>query len=91
EPWAILGAADRLWGETPPLASPVAAAEAIRQVLARPLAAGGRMHQITRHMLGLFHGRPGARQWKRILSERASQGTLADYDAALAAVSVDAA
>ena len=29
EPWAILGAADRLWGETPPLASPVAAAEAM--------------------------------------------------------------
>ncbi|KGJ15219.1 tRNA-dihydrouridine synthase A [Paracoccus sanguinis] len=91
EPWAILGAADRLWGETPQLASPVAAAEAMREVLARHLAAGGRMHQITRHMLGLFHGRPGARQWKRILSERASQGTLADYDAALAAVSVDAA
>ena len=91
EPWAILGAADRLWGETPPLASPVAAAEAMREVLARHLAAGGRMHQITRHMLGLFHGRPGARQWKRILSERASQGTLADYDAALAAVSGDAA
>lgn len=91
EPWAILGAADRLWGETPPLASPVAAAEAMREVLARHLAAGGRMHQITRHMLGLFHGRPGARQWKRILSERASQGTLADYDAALAAVSLDAA
>ncbi|KGJ17803.1 tRNA-dihydrouridine synthase A [Paracoccus sanguinis] len=91
EPWAILGAADRLWGEAPPLASPVAAAEAMREVLARHLAAGGRMHQITRHMLGLFHGRPGARQWKRILSERASQGTLADYDAALAAVSLDAA
>lgn len=91
EPWAILGAADRLWGEAPPLGSPVAAAEAMREVLARHLAAGGRMHQITRHMLGLFHGRPGARQWKRILSERASQGTLADYDAALAAVSVDAA
>ena len=33
-----------------------------------------------------LRGRPGARQWKRILSERASQGTLADYDAALAAV-----
>ena len=91
EPWAILGAADRLWGETPPLASPVAAAEAMREVLARHLAAGGRMHQITRHMIGLLHGRPGARQWKRILSERASQGTLADYDVALAAVSVDAA
>ena len=25
------------------------------------LASGGRLHQITRHMLGLFHGRAGAR------------------------------
>ena len=59
----------------------------MRERVARHLKAGGRMHQITRHMLGLFHGRPGARAWKRILSERASSGTLEDYDAALAAVS----
>ncbi len=26
---------------------------------------------ITRHMLGLFHGRPGARKWRRYLSENA--------------------
>ena len=35
------------------------------------LAGGGRLNQITRHMLGLFAGRPGARHWKRVLSERA--------------------
>ena len=33
------------------------------------LAAGGRLHQVTRHMLGLFAGRPGARAWRRILSQ----------------------
>ncbi|MBY4892014.1 tRNA dihydrouridine(20/20a) synthase DusA [Rhodobacteraceae bacterium N5(2021)] len=32
---------------------------------------GGRLNQITRHILGLFAGRPGARGWKRILSEGA--------------------
>jgi len=32
---------------------------------------GGRLHQITRHMLGLFAGRPGARAWRRRLSEGA--------------------
>ena len=37
----------------------------------RHLAAGGRLNQISRHMLGLFHGLPGARQWRRILSEGA--------------------
>jgi len=35
------------------------------------LAQGGRLHQVTRHMLGLFAGRPGARGWKRYLSENA--------------------
>lgn len=86
QPWQILGAADTLWGEAPPFASPIEAAQAMRAVVAAHLAQRGRMHQITRHMLGLFHGCPGARGWKRILSERASAGTLADYDAALAAV-----
>ena len=37
------------------------------------LSAGGRLHQITRHMLGLFAGRPGARGWRRTLSEGATQ------------------
>lgn len=32
---------------------------------------GGRLNQISRHMLGLFSGRPGARMWRRVLSERA--------------------
>ena len=35
------------------------------------LANGGRLQQITRHMLGLFQGRPGARMWRRHLSENA--------------------
>ncbi|SHI80751.1 tRNA-U16,U17-dihydrouridine synthase [Shimia gijangensis] len=37
------------------------------------LAEGGRLHQITRHMLGLFTGRPGARMWRRVLSEGATR------------------
>lgn len=32
---------------------------------------GTRLNQITRHMLGLFAGRPGARAWRRKLSEEA--------------------
>ena len=34
---------------------------------------GGRLNQITRHMLGLFAGRPGARGWRRSLSEGAAK------------------
>ena len=32
---------------------------------------GGRLNNIARHMLGLFHGEPGARAYRRILSEGA--------------------
>ncbi|HXK55697.1 MAG TPA: tRNA dihydrouridine(20/20a) synthase DusA, partial [Gammaproteobacteria bacterium] len=32
------------------------------------LAAGVPLNRITRHILGLFHGQPGARAWRRYLS-----------------------
>ncbi len=51
----------------------LAVVRAMRPYVEAHLAGGGRLHQITRHMLGLFHGRPGARHWRRILSERANQ------------------
>lgn len=35
------------------------------------LDSGGKLQQITRHMMGLFAGRPGARIWRRVLSEGA--------------------
>jgi tRNA-dihydrouridine synthase A len=34
----------------------------------RVVAEGGRVAHVTRHMIGLFHGHPGARQWRRILT-----------------------
>ena len=37
----------------------------------RELAAGERLNRITRHMLGLFAGQPGARSWRRHISENA--------------------
>ena len=39
--------------------------------IAAHVANGGKLAHVTRHMLGLFAGRPGARGWKRVLSERA--------------------
>ena len=46
-------------------------AQAMLPYIEAHLAAGGRLQQVTRHMLGLFAGRPGARGWKRHLSEQA--------------------
>ena len=45
-----------------------AAVEAFEPYVAAHLAAGGRLHDITRHMLGLFAGRPGARAFRRRLA-----------------------
>lgn len=36
----------------------------------KELAAGTPINRITRHILGLFHGQPGARKWRRMLSEQ---------------------
>jgi tRNA-dihydrouridine synthase A len=84
----LLGADSALWGAPDPVATPVETAQAMRPYLARHLDAGGRLHAVTRHMLGLFHGRPGARAWRRLLSEAGGRpgAGLADYDTALAAV-----
>ena len=40
---------------------------------ARHIAAGGRLSHITRHMVGLFHGLPGARRYRQILSTEATR------------------
>ncbi len=49
------------------------AARAMIPYIEAHLEAGGKLHQVTRHMLGLFAGRPGARAWRRRLSEGATR------------------
>ncbi|PRD41594.1 tRNA dihydrouridine(20/20a) synthase DusA [Phyllobacterium phragmitis] len=43
----------------------------------RHIASGGRLSHVTRHMIGLFQGMPGARRWRQILS---TEATRADAD-----------
>ncbi len=45
--------------------------ERMQAYAARQLAAGGRLAAVTRHMLGLYAGQPGARDYRRLLSEGA--------------------
>ncbi len=83
---ALIGA-DALWGDDfAPDAHAVV--QAMKPYIDAHLSGGGRLHQITRHMLGLFTGRPGARGWRRVLSEGASRpgAGLALIDRALAEV-----
>ena len=39
--------------------------------IGRRMREGVPLKSITRHMMGLFHGEPGARSWRRVLSEEA--------------------
>ena len=67
----LIGADARIFGDDRPQRT---AEQAVRDMLPyidAHLTAGGRLNQITRHMLGLFQGRPGARRWRRTLSEEA--------------------
>ena len=79
EPWDILGRADAVIFGAAPGPEPFEVAERMKPYIADHLARGGRLHQVARHMLGLFHGRPGARGWRRVLSER-GHGTEAGLD-----------
>ncbi|OOY20769.1 tRNA dihydrouridine(20/20a) synthase DusA [Thioclava sp. DLFJ5-1] len=73
QPMEVLGAADqRIWGQGA-ARDPFDVAQAMIPYIARHIERGGRLHQITRHMLGLFHGKPGARRFRQILSEGATR------------------
>jgi len=86
---AILAEADaRIFGDGGTV-DPFAAIEAYREYVASELGRGTHLAAMTRHMLGLFHGMPGARTWRRILTvEGVKPGAgLEVIDRALAAVS----
>ena len=90
EPALLLAVDARIFGDAAPLRTADQAARDFRPWIQQRLSEGVALHAITRHMLGLFSGRPGARQWRRILSEKApgARGAqaIAIYDEALNAV-----
>lgn len=47
--------------------------EAMCEYVDRHIADGGRLSHISRHMVGLFTGQPGARRWRQILSTDATK------------------
>jgi tRNA-dihydrouridine synthase A len=91
EPALLLDVDRRFFGDRPLAHTADRAARDFRPWIVRRLGEGVPLHAITRHMLGLFAGRPGARQWRRMLSEKSpgarGASAIAIYDEALAAVS----
>ena len=77
---AILLDVDReLFAEEPSVADAFEAIALYEPYIAARLAEGLRLHTVTRHMLGAFNGRPGARAYRRHL---ATAGTRPDADLA---------
>ena len=71
EPWRLLAVDPLLFGAPAPFDSPKAAAEALIPYIERETARGTRLYAIVRHVLGLFHGVPGARAFRRHLATEA--------------------
>jgi tRNA-dihydrouridine synthase A len=70
-PWILAEADRRLFGDSAPPPDRHGALDRLLPFVDRELAKGVPLNRITRHILGLFHGRPGARRFRRILSEGA--------------------
>jgi tRNA-dihydrouridine synthase A len=70
-PAELLEVDARVFGATAPARSAIEAVESYLPYIAARLGEGVPLHAMTRHMLGLFHGKPGGRLWRRVLSEEA--------------------
>ncbi len=66
-PWILAESSTRLG--LPAAESRSAVVEAMAEYAQRHIETGGKLQQVARHMLGLFHGQPGARGWRQKLSQ----------------------
>ncbi len=67
-PYLLATVDQELFGSTAPVISRAEALARLRPYIARHLEDGGAMHHITRHILGLGQGFPGARKFRQLLS-----------------------
>lgn len=72
-------------GHNIPIATRKAIAQQMSEYISEQMEKGVKLNHITRHMLGLFNGQPGARKWRRYLSENAykANASIDTYQASL--------
>jgi len=71
EPYLLLDVDERFFGERPPVGSLFEAVERFLPYIERELEKGVPLNAMTRHILGLFNGRKGARAFRRHLATEA--------------------
>lgn len=72
-PYLLAAVDTAIYAADAPVKSRQAVVHAMLPYIDEELQKGVRLNAITRHMLGLFHGEPGARAWRRHLSEHANR------------------
>lgn len=72
-PYLLSGVDSLFFGERSPIKSRQEVILNLLPYVRQQLASGVRLHNIARHLLGLFHGVKGARAWRRYLSENAGK------------------
>ncbi len=68
-PWLLADVDARLFNDSHPLPTRAGVVQRMLPYIEGELQAGCELKHITRHMLGLFQGVPGARAWRRQLSQ----------------------
>ncbi|MFV0298919.1 MAG: tRNA dihydrouridine(20/20a) synthase DusA [Hyphomicrobiaceae bacterium] len=69
-PWVLSAVDEMFYGAPRAVESRDEVLVRLQPYIAQHLERGGRLNNITRHILGLYHGQPGARAFRRFLSER---------------------
>lgn len=83
DPWIFADADRRVYGDTGAAPTREGVIEAMWGYAEAHVAAGGRLHHVTRHALQLFRGQPGAGAWRRLLTEQSRSDDVAGLRAAV--------
>lgn len=70
-PYLLAEVDQRLFGDPRPVASRAEILDAFSDYIGTELARGVSLKYMTRHILGLYQGQPGGRQFRRVISEEA--------------------
>ena len=76
-PWVLAECQSALWADST-IPDREAAVQAMSEYMTQQVMLGTPVKRISRHMLGLFHGLPGARRWRRFISENAHRDAAND-------------
>ncbi len=75
DPWLLSAVDARVYDAAPNPRTRQEVIEAFLPYVEAQRAAGVPLHAMSRHVLGLFNGQPGARLWRRYISENAPRKT----------------